>query len=58
VLLVYRTHHAHRTLLGQVPLGNHPAGLSHITWGLRVNGHRLAPVTIWPSSKRVLPPVC
>ena len=29
-------------LLGRVALGQHPAGLSQITWGLRVHGHRLA----------------
>ncbi len=44
VLLVYATpqHSAqHLTLLGRVTLGKHPAGLSQITWGLRVDGHRL-----------------
>ncbi len=28
-------------LLGRVALGQHPAGLSQIAWGLRVDGHRL-----------------
>jgi hypothetical protein len=28
-------------LFGRVALGQHPAGLSRITWGLRVHGHRL-----------------
>ncbi|MGO9901550.1 MAG: hypothetical protein ACLP0J_18125 [Solirubrobacteraceae bacterium] len=43
VLLVYRTPKpsGHLTLLGRVALGQHPAGLSQITWGLRVHGHRL-----------------
>jgi hypothetical protein len=49
VLLVYLTpkpvsqRHAPPPLklLGRVALGHHPAGLSQITWGLRVHGHRL-----------------
>ncbi|MGO9753160.1 MAG: hypothetical protein ACLP8S_31840 [Solirubrobacteraceae bacterium] len=44
VLLVYATPKPsaqHLTLLGRVALGQHPAGLSRITWGLRVHGHRL-----------------
>lgn len=49
VLLVYSTPKppAHRhtppplKLLGRVALGHHPAGLSQIAWGLRVDGHRL-----------------
>jgi hypothetical protein len=49
VLLVYSTpkppgqRHALPLLklLGRVALGPHPAGLSQITWGLRVHGHRL-----------------
>jgi len=44
VLLVYPTAKPsaqHLKLLGRVPLGHHQAGLSQITWGLRVHGHRL-----------------
>jgi len=41
VLLVYSDQHGHQRLLGRVALGNHPAGLSRIKWGLRVDGHRL-----------------
>jgi hypothetical protein len=43
VLLVYSERHAHKRLLGRVALGNHPAGVSRIRWGLRVDGHRLGP---------------
>ena len=41
MLLVYSERHAHTRLLGRVALGNHPAGVSRIRWGLRVDGHRL-----------------
>ena len=44
VLLVYPTAKPsaqHLELLGRVALGHHHEGLSRITWGLRVHGHRL-----------------
>ncbi|HYB27390.1 MAG TPA: hypothetical protein VEF89_12295 [Solirubrobacteraceae bacterium] len=42
VLLVYSTREPKDLkLLGRVALGHHPAGLSRITWGLLVHGHRL-----------------
>jgi len=41
VLFVQTVRHGRAIIVGIVPLGNHPAGTSHIHWNLRVNGKLL-----------------
>jgi len=54
VLLVQTVRHRRSIIVGTVPFGSHPAGISHIHWNLHVNGKLLGKGTYQISLRAVI----